>query len=42
MVQIGNNPEKVQFELRNKEDDSNELTESEGEVEQFTLVVRSS
>jgi hypothetical protein len=30
----------VWFELRNEEDDSDESTESEGEVERTTLVVR--
>jgi hypothetical protein len=43
VVQTGNNPEKVRFELSNKEeDDSDELIESDEEVEQPTLVVRSS
>ena len=42
VVQTNKYPEKVRFELRNKEDDSDELTESEGEVEQPTLVVRRS
>ena len=32
-AQTENNPEKVQFELRNKEDDSDESTEYEEEVE---------
>jgi hypothetical protein len=41
-IQIKNNPKKVRFELRNKEDDSNESTESNEEVEQPTLVVRRS
>jgi hypothetical protein len=36
------NPDMVWFELRNKEDDSDESTESEEEVEQLTLVVRRS
>jgi hypothetical protein len=35
-----NNPEKVQFELRSEEEDSNESVESEEEVEQPTSVVR--
>jgi hypothetical protein len=42
MVQTKNNPEKVRFELRNEEDDSNESFESEEEVEQPTSVVRRS
>jgi hypothetical protein len=42
VVQTENNPETVQFELRNEEDDSDESTESEEEVEQQTLVVRRS
>jgi hypothetical protein len=42
MVQIGNNPEKVWFELRNEEVDSDESTESDEEVEQLTPVVRRS
>jgi hypothetical protein len=33
-------PEKLVFELRNEEHDSDELTESDEEVEQPTLVVR--
>jgi hypothetical protein len=41
-VQIENNTDTVQFELRNKEDDSDESTESAEEVEQLTLVVRRS
>jgi hypothetical protein len=32
--------EKVRFELRNEEDDSNESIESDEEVEQLTSVVR--
>jgi hypothetical protein len=41
MVQIENNPDKVRFELRNKEeDDLNESTESYEEVEQQTMVIR--
>jgi hypothetical protein len=42
IVQTKNNPEKVWFELRNEEDDSDESTESEEEVEQPTPVVRRS
>jgi hypothetical protein len=41
MVQIENNLEKVQFELRNEEGKSNESTKSDEEVEQLTLIVRS-
>jgi hypothetical protein len=37
VVQTNNNPNTVQFELRNEEDDSDESTESEVEVEQLTL-----
>jgi hypothetical protein len=41
MVQKENYTEKVQFELRNKEeDDLNESIESDEEVEKPTLVVR--
>jgi hypothetical protein len=41
VVQIENNPKKVRFELRNKEEeDLYESTESDEEVEQETLVVR--
>jgi hypothetical protein len=40
IVQTKNNPEKVWFELRNEEDDSNESIESEEEVKQMTLVLR--
>jgi hypothetical protein len=40
VVQIEKNPEKVRFELRNEEDDSDESTESDEEVEQLTPVVR--
>jgi hypothetical protein len=36
IVQSENNPEKVWFELRNEEDDSDESNKSEGEVEQPT------
>jgi hypothetical protein len=32
-VQIENNPKKVQFQMRNEEDDSDESNESEEEVE---------
>jgi hypothetical protein len=39
IVQIENNLEKVRFKLRNEEDDSDESTESEGEVEQLTPIV---
>jgi hypothetical protein len=42
VVQTENNPDTVWFELRNKEYDSYELTESEEEVEQLTLVIRRS
>jgi hypothetical protein len=42
MVQTKNNPEKVQFELRNKEGVSDESTESDKEVEQPNLVIRRS
>jgi hypothetical protein len=42
VVQIENNLEMVQFELRNEEGNSNELTESKEEVENQTLVVRRS
>jgi transposase InsO family protein len=41
-VQTENNPDTVWFELRNTEDDSDELTESEEEVEQHNPVVRRS
>jgi hypothetical protein len=37
-VQIEKDPEKVRFELRNEEDDSDESTESDEEVEQPTLL----
>jgi hypothetical protein len=41
VVQTEKNPEKVRFELRNKEeDDSDESTESDEEVEQPTSIVR--
>jgi hypothetical protein len=41
VVQTENNPEKVRFELRNKEeDDSNESTELDEEMEQLTSIVR--
>jgi hypothetical protein len=40
VVQIEKDPEKVRFELRNEEDDSDESTESDEEVEQPTPVVR--
>jgi hypothetical protein len=42
IVQTENNLEKVWFELRNEEVDSDESTESEGEVEQPTSIVRRS
>jgi hypothetical protein len=42
VVQIEKNPEKVRFELRNEEDDSDESIESDEEVEQPTPVVRRS
>jgi hypothetical protein len=43
VVQTGNNPEKVRFELRNEEeDDSDESTDSDEEVEQPTPVIRRS
>jgi hypothetical protein len=42
MIQTENNLEKVWFDLRNEEDDSDESIESEEEVEQLTLVVRRS
>jgi hypothetical protein len=42
VVQTENNPDTMWFELRNEEDDSNELTEYEEEVEQLTSVVRRS
>jgi hypothetical protein len=42
IVQTKNNPDTMQFELRNKEEDSDELIESEEEVEQHTPVVRRS
>jgi hypothetical protein len=41
-VQTKNNPNTVWFELGNKEDDSNQSTESKEEVEQLKLVVRRS
>jgi hypothetical protein len=40
IVQTENNLEKVWFEIRNEEDDSGDLTELEGEVEQLTMVVK--
>jgi len=40
VVQIEKNLEKVRFELRNKEEVSDESTESDGKVERPTLVVR--
>ena len=40
--QTENNPEKVWFELRNEEDDSDESTKSKEEVEQPTPIVRRS
>jgi hypothetical protein len=39
-IQTDNNLDTMQFELRNKEDYSDESIESEEEVEQLTLVVR--
>jgi hypothetical protein len=42
VVQTKNNPNMVWFEMRNEENDSDESTESEEEVEQWTLVVRRS
>jgi hypothetical protein len=42
VVQREKNLEKVRFELRNEEDDSDESTESDEEVKQPTTVVRSS
>jgi hypothetical protein len=42
VVQIKKNTEKVRFEVRNEEDDSNESTESDEEMEQPTSVVRRS
>jgi hypothetical protein len=40
VVQIEKDPEKVRFELRDEEYDSNELTELDEEMKQPTLVVR--
>jgi hypothetical protein len=41
VVQIENNPKKVRFELRNKEEDGlDESIETDEEVEQSTPVVR--
>jgi hypothetical protein len=42
VVQREKDLEKVRFELRNEEDDLDELIESDEEVEQPTLVVRRS
>jgi len=42
MVKTKNDSEKVQFELRNEEYDSNDLNESDEEVEQMTPIVRRS
>jgi hypothetical protein len=42
IVWAENNLETMRFELRNKEDDSDELTESKEEVEQLNPVVRRS
>jgi hypothetical protein len=39
-AQMEKEREKIVFELRNKDHDSNELTKSYEEVEQVTLVVR--
>jgi hypothetical protein len=39
-VQTKKEIERMVFELRNEENDTNELTESDKEVEQLTLVVR--
>jgi hypothetical protein len=40
IVQTENNPETMRFEMRNKEYDSDESTESEEEVEHQNLIVR--
>jgi hypothetical protein len=40
VVQIEKNPKKLSFELRNKDNDSNDSIESHEEFEQLTLVVR--
>jgi hypothetical protein len=42
VVQTEKNPDTVRFELRNEEDDPDESIEFEEEVEQLTMVVRSS
>jgi hypothetical protein len=40
VVQTKNNLDRMCFELRNEEDDSHELKESDKEVEQLTLMIR--